>query len=119
MGKVTAFDLAIVLAYLIMIMYIGVRYYKKVKSDDDFFTAKRSFGPLILIATVCATTLGGSSMMGRAGLGYTNGIECLMTALPYTIGMFIFRMRWAPLRQQLSSSSIPVPLACLVWSIPM
>lgn len=90
MGKVATLDIIIVLAYLALIMYIGVRYYKKVKNDDDFFTAKRSFGPLILIATVCATTLGGSSMMGRAGLGYTNGIECLMTALPYTIGMFIF-----------------------------
>lgn len=83
-------DLVIVAVYLVFIMYIGVRSYKKVDTDEDFFTAKRSFGPFVLIATVCATTLGGSSMMGRAGLGYTNGIECLMTALPYTIGMFLF-----------------------------
>ena len=90
MDKVTVFDIVIVALYLMMIMYIGVRYHKKVKNAEDFFTAKRSFGPLILIATVCATTLGGSSMMGRAGVGYTSGIECLMTALPYTIGMLAF-----------------------------
>ena len=87
---VKTLDICIVVLYLVFIMWIGVRSYKKVDTDEDFFTAKRSFGPLVLIATVCATTLGGSSMMGRAGLGYTNGIECLMTALPYTIGMFIF-----------------------------
>ena len=90
MNNISIFDVIILIAYLVVILWIGVRSCKKVSDDRDFFTAKRSFGPLILIATVCATTLGGSSMMGRAGLGYTNGIECLMTALPYTIGMFIF-----------------------------
>lgn len=90
MSGVTGFDIVIVILYLIAIMVIGVLSSKKVKHADDFFTAKKSFGPLVLIATVCATTLGGSSMMGRAGVGYTSGIECLMTALPYTIGMFIF-----------------------------
>lgn len=90
MGTISKLDIVILAVYLVFIMLIGLRSSKKVKNDRDFFTAKHSFGPLILIATVCATTLGGSSMMGRAGLAYTNGIECLMTALPYTIGMFIF-----------------------------
>lgn len=87
---ITGLDIGIVAIYLIFIMYIGIHASKKVANDDDFFTAQRSFGPLVLLATVCATTLGGSAVMGRAGLGYTNGIECLMTALPYTIGMLIF-----------------------------
>lgn len=90
MAGITTLDLVIVGVYLIFIMWIGIRSSKKVTNDDDFFTAQRSFGPLVLLATVCATTLGGSAVMGRAGLGYTNGIECLMTALPYTIGMLIF-----------------------------
>lgn len=87
---ITVLDLVIVGIYLVFIMYIGIHASKKVTNDDDFFTAQRSFGPLVLLATVCATTLGGSAVMGRAGLGYTNGIECLVTALPYTIGMLIF-----------------------------
>lgn len=90
MINITILDIVIIILYLIFIMYIGVRSFKKVNNDDDFFTAKRSFGPLVLLATVCATTLGGSAVMGRVGLGYTNGIECLMTAIPYFIGMLIF-----------------------------
>ena len=90
MVNVSTIDFIILAVYLVFIMWIGVRSGKKVKNDDDFFTAKKSFGPFVLLATVCATTLGGSAVMGRAGLGYTNGIECLMTALPYAIGMIIF-----------------------------
>ena len=90
MVNVSTIDFIILAVYLVFIMWVGVRSGKKVKNDDDFFTAKKSFGPFVLLATVCATTLGGSAVMGRAGLGYTNGIECLMTALPYAIGMIIF-----------------------------
>lgn len=66
MAGITTLDLVIVSAYLIFIMWIGIRSSKKVTNDDDFFTAQRSFGPLVLLATVCATTLGGSAVMGRA-----------------------------------------------------
>lgn len=87
---ITTLDLGIIGAYLLGMLLIGLAFVKKAKRVDDFYTGGHSFGPLVLMATVCATIIGGSSMMGRAGLGYTNGIECLMTALPYMIGMFLF-----------------------------
>lgn len=90
MIKVSTLDFVILGLYLVFIMWVGIRSGKKVKTDDDFFTAKKSFGTFVLLATVCATTLGGSAVMGRAGLGYTSGIECLMTAVPYAIGMVVF-----------------------------
>ena len=90
MSDITNLDIIIICAYLLGMLAIGVAFVKRIKNTEDFYTADHSLGPKVLLATVCATIIGGSSMMGRAGLGYTNGIECLMTALPYMIGMFIF-----------------------------
>lgn len=90
MSEVTILDMLIVGGYLLVMLLIGVHFMKRVKNREDFYAADHSLGTPVLLATVCATIIGGSSMMGRAGLGYTNGIECLMTALPYMIGMFLF-----------------------------
>lgn len=90
MSEVTVLDMLIVGAYLLGMLLIGVRFMKRVKNREDFYAADHSLGTPVLLATVCATIIGGSSMMGRAGLGYTSGIECLMTALPYMVGMFLF-----------------------------
>lgn len=83
-------DLCIIGAYLILMVVIGIRMVKKVKNTDDYYVAGRSFGPLILMATVCATIIGGSGLMGRAGVAYSDGFKAVMTALPYLIGMLLF-----------------------------
>lgn len=88
--QISPLDMAIVAAYLIAMVVIGVCLVRRVKSTDDFYVAGRSLGPFVLMATVCATTLGGSAMMGRAGIAYTEGFKCVMTAIPYMIGMFVF-----------------------------
>ena len=89
-GEVTTLDIVIILLYILAILGIGLRFVKRVRNREDYYTADHSLGSKVMLATVCATIIGGSSMMGRAGLGYTSGIECLMTALPYMIGMFLF-----------------------------
>src|SRR5699024_9173624 len=65
------------LGYLLVMFAVGAIFVKEIKGLDDYYVAGRSLGPVVLMATVCATTVGGSAMMGRAGLGYTNGIECV------------------------------------------
>ena len=77
--------MAIVAAYLIAMVVIGVCPVRRIKNTDDFYVAGRSLGPFVLMATVCATTIGGSAMMGRAGIAYTEGFKCVMTAIPYMI----------------------------------
>lgn len=89
-NEIHAIDLAIIAAYLIAMVLIGLVVVKKVKSMDDYYLGGRSFGPLVLMATVCATIIGGSGLMGRAGVAYSSGFKAIMTALPYLLGMFIF-----------------------------
>jgi len=89
-GEIQALDLIIVGAYLIAMVWIGVHFVKRIKNTGDYYVAGRSFGPLVLMATVCATIIGGSGLMGRAGKAYSGGFMAIMTALPYLLGMFIF-----------------------------
>ena len=90
MLELTLLDLLIIGAYLIGMLLVGVYFVKRIKNPGDYYVAGRTLGPVVLTATVCATIIGGSAMMGRAGLAFTDGFKCVMTAVPYLIGMFIF-----------------------------
>ena len=89
-GELHAIDLVIIAAYLIGMTAIGIYSVRKVKNSGDYFVAGHSFGPLVLMATVCATIIGGSGLMGRAGVAYSSGFKAILTALPYLIGIFAF-----------------------------
>ena len=89
-SEITALDLGIIGLYLIGMVLVGVLCVRRVKNTDDYYTAGRSFGPMVLMATVCATIIGGSGLMGRAGVAYSSGFKAILTAVPYLLGMFIF-----------------------------
>ena len=89
-GEITTLDLIIVGLYLIAMIAIGVWFVRRIQNTEDYYVADHSFGPLVLMATVCATIIGGSGLMGRAGKAYSGGFMAIMTALPYLLGMFIF-----------------------------
>lgn len=89
-SELTGLDLGIIGLYLVGMVLIGVLCVRRVKNADDYYTAGRSFGPFVLMATVCATIIGGSGLMGRAGVAYSSGFKAILTAVPYLLGMFIF-----------------------------
>lgn len=90
LSNITTLDLVIVVLYLLGMLGIGVYFVRRIQNAGDYYVAGRSLGPLVLAGTVCATIIGGSAMMGRAGLGYDYGSLAVVTALPYLIGMFVF-----------------------------
>lgn len=112
MVEVTTLDLIIIGLYLLFMLLVGVWFVKRIKNTDDYYVAGRTLGPVVLAATVCATIIGGSAMMGRAGIAYTTGFMAIATALPYMLGMFIFS-GYAGRIQQVgrSTASSPSP-AC-------
>nr|WP_235255932.1 sodium:solute symporter family protein [Fournierella massiliensis] len=89
-SEISVWDLVIIGVYLITMISIGVYCIKRVKNSGDYYVAGRSFGPLVLMATVCATIIGGSGLMGRAGVAYSSGFKAIITAVPYLLGMLIF-----------------------------
>lgn len=89
-SQLSIWDLIIIGIYLLTMISVGIYAVKRIKSRGDYYVAGRSFGPLVLMATVCATIIGGSGLMGRAGVAYSSGFKAVMTAIPYLLGMFIF-----------------------------
>ena len=89
-SEITGLDLGIIGIYLVGMVLVGLLCVRKVKNAEDYYTAGRSFGPMVLMATVCATIIGGSGLMGRAGVAYSSGFKAILTAVPYLLGMFIF-----------------------------
>ena len=84
-NEIHTIDLLIIAAYLVAMVLIGLVVVRKVRNMDDYYLGGRSFGPLVLMATVCATIIGGSGLMGRAGVAYSSGFKAIMTALPYLL----------------------------------
>ena len=90
MEHVTLLDIIIIFAYLLGMLLIGFYFTKRIKTSGDFFVAGRTLGPFVLMATVCASIIGGSALIGRGGYAYSGGMVAIAIALPYMIGMFIF-----------------------------
>lgn len=110
MEHVTFLDILIIFAYLLGMLFIGFYFTKSVKTAGDFFVAGRSLGPVVLMATVCASIIGGSALIGRGGYAYNGGMVAIAIALPYMIGMFIFSCftgRIADLGRKYDLTSIP------------
>ena len=88
--QLSVIDLFIIGAYLVSMVAVGVYFMKRIKNTGDYYVAGRSLGPWVMMATECATIIGGSGLMGRAGVAYSSGTKAVITAVPYVLGMFIF-----------------------------
>ena len=88
MEHVTMLDIIIIFAYLLGMLWVGFYFTKRVKTSGDFFVAGRTLGPVVLMATVCASIIGGSALIGRGGYAYNGGMVAIAIALPYMVGMF-------------------------------
>jgi SSS family solute:Na+ symporter len=89
MGKI---DLFIIFIYMVIMLAIGLSYSGKVRNTEDFFLAGRSLGLFTMIATVCATIIGGGALIGRGGEIFSRGLTAIWLPLPYFIGMLGFSL---------------------------
>ena len=88
--QISAVDLIIIFAYMALIAVVGILSQKKVKDAKDYYVAGRTLPTFVLIATICASVIGGSALIGKGGYAYTGGVVCIAIGLPYMVGMFIF-----------------------------
>jgi len=64
--------LVIVVAYLLLMLFIGWISSKKIKTNEDFMVAGRRLGPILMAGTLTATEIGGGSSLGVAEKSFTN-----------------------------------------------
>ncbi|MBL8962001.1 MAG: sodium:solute symporter family protein, partial [Gemmatimonadetes bacterium] len=66
--------LPILVAYMALLVGLGLWIGRRVKTADGFFVANRQLGPGLLFATLLAANIGAGSTVGAAGLGYKDGL---------------------------------------------
>lgn len=71
-----------ILAYLFILLGIGLWRAKSVHTQEDFAVAGRSLGPWMLLGTMLATWIGTGSILGNAGEAYEKGFA--VTILPFS-----------------------------------
>ena len=77
--------LSIYIGLMILFGFIGLR---RVKSSDDFATARGSYGPLFLAFAMTATAASGATFLGLPALAYTAGLPVLWYAIAYPLGVY-------------------------------
>ena len=83
----TTIDLATLVLYMCGVVLLSYVIGRKEKSAEDYHFGGKAFGSLLLIATLAATAMGASSVMGQAGAGYNNGVSTVWSmVIPWCIG---------------------------------
>ena len=66
-----------ILAYLAVLVGLGLLHATRLKTGDDFLVAGRTLPAHVLVFTLLATWIGSGSLFGGAGLGYRAGFPAL------------------------------------------
>ena len=75
--------------YIGLMLGIGVLAQRKVKSADDFATARAGYGPLFLAFAFAATTASGATFIGLPGIGYEMGMASIWSHVLYPLGVYV------------------------------
>src|ERR1700687_2133590 len=88
--------LALLLAYGVLMVGVGLFIGRRVKSAGDFFVAGRTLGPGLLFATMVAANIGAGSTVGAAGLGYRDGLSAWWWVGSAAIGSVVLAFAVGP-----------------------
>ncbi len=78
-------------AYMAVVIFIGVYYYKRAnRSSDDYFLGGRSFGPYVTAMSAEASDMSGWLLMGLPGVAYWCGLaDAAWTAIGLAVGTYL------------------------------
>ncbi len=82
--------LCTIIAYLTMMVLIGVAFSKRNKSSDDFYLGGRKLGPLVTAMSAEASDMSGWLLMGLPAVALMTGLpEATWTALGLAVGTYL------------------------------
>lgn len=68
-------DISVFIAYFLAMVGIGIYFYRKNKTSDDYYVGGRQMGSVHIGLSVVATDVGGGFSIGLGGLGFLMGIS--------------------------------------------
>ena len=85
-----------IVAYLFLVLIIGVVCARQNNSVDDFYLGGRKLGPLVTAMSAEASDMSSWLLMGLPGVAYLSGIaDATWTAIGLAIGTYL---NWASLK---------------------
>lgn len=86
-------DIAIVIAYIVFLVGMGLRGGGQVKNAADFTASGSRYGTAVIFATLSASYVGGGFSSGNAAEAFSRGISTTLTLLGFSISMILIG-RW-------------------------
>ncbi len=83
-------DLAVIAVYFVVILVIGLRAMKHVRSQEDYFLGGRRFGKVVQIFAAFGQATSADSAVGTTTTTYTNGASGIWSALLFLWGTPIY-----------------------------
>ncbi|MDQ4084341.1 MAG: sodium:solute symporter [Actinomycetota bacterium] len=80
-------DVAVIVAYFVLILGAGYWGLRRAKTAEDFLVAGRRLGPFMYTGALSAVVLGGASTIGGVQLGYENGISGMWLVVMIGLGV--------------------------------
>jgi len=82
--------LVTMVAYLALVIYIGVSFSKKNKNTDDFFLGGRKLGPFVTAMSAEASDMSSWLLLGLPGVAYLAGLaDASWTAIGLAVGTYL------------------------------
>ena len=79
-----------IVAYLLLVLGIGVWFSRKNKTTDDFYLGGRKLGPFVTAMSAEASDMSSWLLMGLPGVAYLSGLaEASWTAIGLAIGTYV------------------------------
>jgi Na+/proline symporter len=75
--------------YMGGMLAFGVIGQRRVRSADDFATARGSYGPVTLSLAFAATTASGATFLGLPGIAYAAGLPAMWSMFLYPTGVYL------------------------------
>ena len=80
-------DGALVVGYLILLLWIGLRGGRQVKNADDFTAVGGRYGVPVIFATLAASYIGGGFSSGNASSAFSSGIGSTLALMGFALAM--------------------------------
>ena len=82
--------LVTMLAYLVLVLGVGVRFARKNESSSDFYLGGRKLGPLVKAMSAEASDMSSYLLMGLPGLAYLSGVADVgWTVIGLAVGTYL------------------------------
>jgi SSS family solute:Na+ symporter len=94
--------------YVLLMLVMGIYVSKRIKTDDDYFLAGRSLGPVLATFSIFATWFGAETCIGTAGAVYRHGLASIHAdPLGYCLCIFLMGFFFAKILWRKKITTIP------------